>query len=153
MERSIHEQFLGTAENQRLYQQERLLVEVTELLARVMEKKEMNRSDLARAIGKSRAFVTQVLRGNHNMTLRTVADLFGAMRHDVVVEALPYTGDEGGIPDLDLNSPSGYYAFWSHHFAQQARAALPRPSTKTRSKRKDSTHGTQVLPPGMNIAA
>jgi antitoxin component HigA of HigAB toxin-antitoxin module len=153
MERSIHEQFLETPENQRLYQQEKLLVEVTELLAKVMDKKEMNRSDLARAIGKSKAFVTQVLRGNHNMTLRTVADLFWAMRHDVVVEALPCVGDEGGIADLDLDSPSGYYAFWSHHFARQAQAALPRSAARGQSRAKSARRAQEVMPPNMNVAA
>jgi transcriptional regulator with XRE-family HTH domain len=89
MNREVHDKFLQTPENRRLYRQEKLLVDVTELLASVMQTKGMSRAELARAIGKSKAFVTQVLRGNQNMTLRTVADLFGAMRHEVVVQAQP----------------------------------------------------------------
>ena len=95
MERAVHEQFLKTPENRRLYQQEKLLVEATELLAEVMERKNMTRAELARTIGKSKAFVTQVLRGNQNMTLRTLADLFGAMRYEVILQALPYHPNRG----------------------------------------------------------
>jgi transcriptional regulator with XRE-family HTH domain len=153
MERSIHEHFLQTPENQRLYQQEKLLVEVTELLAEVMDKKKMSRAELARAIGKSKAFVSQVLSGNHNMTLRTVADLFGALRYDIVIHALPYVGDEEEVPDLDLSLPSGRYAFLSYHFAQQAKAALPRPLAPTKSKDRGPASVPQSLPPGMNVAA
>jgi len=153
MERSIHEQFLETPENRRLYQQEKLLVEATELLAEVMEKKKMTRAELARAIGKSKAFVTQILRGNQNMTLRTLADLFGAIRHEVVIQALPYVEDGEGVPDLDLSSPSGRYAFWSYHFAQQAQAALSRPAAPAQSKGRRRAHAPQTAPPGINLAA
>ena len=97
MDREVHSKFLEAPENRRLYQQEKLLVDATELLASVMEKKNMSRAELARAIGKSKAFVTQVLRGNQNMTLRTLADLFGAMRHELAVQALPFVEDR--VPD------------------------------------------------------
>lgn len=153
MERSIHEEFLERPENRRIYQQESLLVDVTELLAEVMDKKKMNRAELARAIGKSKAFVTQVLSGNHNMTLRTVADLFGAMRCDVIVQAVPCAEDREGVPDLDLTTPSGHYAFLSYHFAQQAKAALPRPPAPTKSKDRGPASALQSLPPGMNMSA
>ncbi len=109
MDREVHDKFLRTPENRRLYQQEKLLVDATELLALVMERKNMSRAELARAIGKSKAFVTQVLRGNQNMTLRTLADLFGAMHHEVVVQALPFAEDR--VPDLDYSSPWAGYRF------------------------------------------
>lgn len=124
MERSIHEQFLEKPENRRLYQQEKALIDATELLTEVMERKQMSRADLARAIGKSKAFVTQVLRGNQNMTLRTLADLFGAMRYEIIIQALPYPEDQTQIPDLDASSPFCYNRFWSQHFARQAQAEL-----------------------------
>lgn len=143
MESSNHEHFLQTPENRRLYQEEKLLVDVTELLAEVMDKKKMNRTELARAIGKSKAFVTQVLSGNHNMTLRTVADLFGAMRHDAIIQAVPCEEDREGVADLDLSTPSGQYAFWSYHFAQQAKVAIPGP--QARVKPEDLTRASASL--------
>jgi len=151
MERAVHEQFLKTPENRRLYQQEKLLVEATEFLAEVMERKNMTRAELARAIGKSKAFVTQVLRGNQNMTLRTLADLFGAMRHEVVLQALPYPEDAEEVPDLDLSSPFGYDAFWSH-FARQARTAGSR-VTSPHPKRRPGRETPQPATPEIHLAA
>ena len=153
MERSVHEQFLKTPENQRLFQQEKLLVDVTELLAEVMDHRKMSRAELARAIGKSKAFVTQVLRGNHNMTLRTVADLFGAMRHDVIIQAVPCEEDREEIADLDFSTASGQYAFLSYHFAQRANAAASGARGAAKPKDRRPASMTAALPPSMTVGA
>jgi transcriptional regulator with XRE-family HTH domain len=87
--KTAQEEFLASSENRKLFEQERLLVEATELLSELMEKKRVSRAELAQKIGKSKAFVTQLLRGNHNMTLRTVADLFGALDHEVCLKSQP----------------------------------------------------------------
>lgn len=60
-------------------QQEELIVQVTELIAVAMEQGGVSKSVLAKRLGKSPAFVTQLLAGNANMTLRTIADLFTAL--------------------------------------------------------------------------
>lgn len=52
----------------------------TELICELMQKKNVSRADLAKRIGKSKAFITQVLHGTRNMTLRTLADLAGALK-------------------------------------------------------------------------
>jgi transcriptional regulator with XRE-family HTH domain len=88
MTKSGLDQFLETSQHQRLFNQERLLVEVTELLATAMESQGISRTELAKRLGKTKAFVTQVLRGGHNMTLRTVADLFDAVDCSVVFDAV-----------------------------------------------------------------
>ncbi len=87
--KTAHEEFLASSENRKLFEQERLLVEATELLSELMEKKRVSRAQLAQKIGKSKAFVTQLLRGNHNMTLRTIADLFDALDHQVCLKSQP----------------------------------------------------------------
>ncbi len=68
-----------TAEGMRLYQQERLILEVTELICQVMEEGRVKKSDLAKRLGKSKGYVTQLLDGRANMTLRTLADVFWAL--------------------------------------------------------------------------
>jgi transcriptional regulator with XRE-family HTH domain len=88
-EKTEHELFLDNPENRRLYEQERLLVEVTESLTDAMREKKVNRAQLAQALGRSKAFVTQLLRGNHNMTLRTLADLFNALEYQICLKAVP----------------------------------------------------------------
>jgi hypothetical protein len=76
-------------ENKALYQQEELLLEVTELLASVMDDNDVSKAELARRIGKSKAFVTQCLSGSQNLTLRTLADLFLALGYRLQLGAVP----------------------------------------------------------------
>jgi transcriptional regulator with XRE-family HTH domain len=76
-------------ENKALYQQEELLLEVTELLASVMEDNNVSKAELARRIGKSKAFVTQCLCGSQNLTLRTLSDLFLALGYRLQLGAVP----------------------------------------------------------------
>ena len=51
--RSTFEQFIGTPGNDRIYEQGRLLVEATELIANVLETTQMTRGELARRLGRS----------------------------------------------------------------------------------------------------
>ena len=72
-------QLTSTPQGRRLFEQEFLLLSATELICELMDEKNVSRAGLAARIGKSKAFVTQVLNGKHNMTLRTLADLVWAM--------------------------------------------------------------------------
>lgn len=88
-------------EGRRLLEQERLILEVTESIANLMEEHRISRSDLAQRLGKSPAFVTKLLRGDNNFTLRTLSDVFFAMDHaarltlgPVGAVASPYAGAE-----------------------------------------------------------
>ena len=74
-------------EEVRLYEQEKLIFDATELISKIMEREDISRSDLAARMGKSKAYVTQVLRGQANMTLRTLSDLVHAMGYSVKLAA------------------------------------------------------------------
>jgi transcriptional regulator with XRE-family HTH domain len=63
----------------RILEQERLIVEVTETIAGLMADQNLSRSELATRIGKSRSFVTKLLGGTNNFTLRTLGDVFMAL--------------------------------------------------------------------------
>ena len=63
----------------RLFQQERAIYEVTELLESVMRETGVTRAELAKRLGKSRGWVTQLLDGEANKTIRTVADAFAVL--------------------------------------------------------------------------
>lgn len=67
--------FLSSLENRRLFEQERVIVDVTEMICKLMERANISRKDLAEMLGTSQANVTQMLNGTRNMTLRTVADV------------------------------------------------------------------------------
>lgn len=108
--KTAQKEFLESAEHRRLFEQEKLLIEVTELLSEVMEKKRISRAQLAAKIGKSKAFVTQLLRGNHNMTLRTIADLFDALEHQVCLKAQPRDEEQQGFDAVAQKAWSYYYS-------------------------------------------
>src|SRR5262245_58561677 len=63
----------------REYQQERAIYEVTELLESVMEEQGITRAELAKRLGQSKSWVTQLLDGEQNKTIRTVADVFALL--------------------------------------------------------------------------
>jgi transcriptional regulator with XRE-family HTH domain len=79
----------------RLLAEEALILDSTELISELMLEKRLTRAELAKLIGKTRAFVTQVLAGNRNMTLRTLADLAFALDARVNVVAQPLKSVNG----------------------------------------------------------
>jgi hypothetical protein len=108
--RSTFEQFVGTPGNQRIYEQERLLVEATELISSVMDSTQTKRGELAQRLGRSKAYVTQILRGNRNLTLKTFADVCWALNYRVVLQAQPLSATECGAVKFgvwDLTQRSG----------------------------------------------
>jgi len=56
-----------------------LIVSVTEQLWEAMQTANLSKADLARALNKSKPHVTQLLSGERNMTLSTLADLAAAL--------------------------------------------------------------------------
>jgi transcriptional regulator with XRE-family HTH domain len=66
---------LRTEEGQRLFERERVWVETTEHICRLMEQENVSRAELARRLGKTPAYVTKLLRGTQNLTLGTVSDV------------------------------------------------------------------------------
>jgi transcriptional regulator with XRE-family HTH domain len=106
----------------RLYQQERAILEVTELICQLMDEQEVSRSELARCLGTSKGYVTQFLDGRTNMTIRTISDVFTALNRAlhfqegslrVTVSQAPilafttgwYNGELVGNADSDALSP------------------------------------------------
>jgi DNA-binding transcriptional regulator YiaG len=76
-------------ESKRLYEQERLITWIGEAIAAALEDSGMTRAELARKLGTSRAYVTRVLQGSPNLTLRSLADLAWALGSRVSVSFAP----------------------------------------------------------------
>jgi transcriptional regulator with XRE-family HTH domain len=84
--RSDYEAFESSSKkNRRMLRQEELILEVTEALAGAMRERGVTKSDLAGRLGKTRPFVTQILSGGRNLTLRTIADVAEALGYRVKV--------------------------------------------------------------------
>lgn len=76
-------------ELQKFYHQEQLILEVTELVAKLMHKHKINKTEFAKRLGKGKSYITQLLDGTSNMTLRTISDVFVALESMLVVNAGP----------------------------------------------------------------
>lgn len=69
----------SSTEGRRLLKQEELILEVTEALSAAIEERGLTRSEVAKRLGKTKGFVSQLLAGGRNLTLRTVADIADAI--------------------------------------------------------------------------
>jgi transcriptional regulator with XRE-family HTH domain len=63
----------------KLLAQEEFILEVTEVLCKIMRDKGISRKQLANLLNKSKGDVSQLLNGERNLTLRTVADILHAL--------------------------------------------------------------------------
>ncbi len=70
-----------------VYYQEKLILEVTETIAKLMHKNGVSKSELAKRLGKGRSYVTQLLDGTCNMTLRTISDVFVSLNSMLIPQA------------------------------------------------------------------
>lgn len=70
---------ISSASNKRLLRQEELILEITEVLSQALEKAGITKKDLAERLGRTQGFVSQILAGGRNLTLRTIADVADAL--------------------------------------------------------------------------
>lgn len=83
----LDEKLQKDPELRKYHQQEKLILDVTELIAGLMERNKVNKTQLADLLEVGRSYITQLLDGTKNMTLRTIADVFTALDSELVVNA------------------------------------------------------------------
>ena len=83
---------MNDPEFRKLLAQEELILEVTETICELLEKEKISRKELADRLGKSKGFVSQLLNGGRNLTLRTVADILHVLGYKVTLT--PYKEGE-----------------------------------------------------------
>jgi transcriptional regulator with XRE-family HTH domain len=89
-------ELMQSPEFQKLYAVEGSVAEAAELIASIMEEKNLSKADLARKLGKTPPYVTQLLSGGTNMTLRTLAEVLFALDSKLKVTAEP----DGSAPSM-----------------------------------------------------
>ncbi len=82
---------------------ESLATEAAELIARLMAEKKVNKAALAKRLNRSRAWVTQLLSGKTNMTVRTLAELAYVLESEVKFDSKPAAPANAG---KDATRPS-----------------------------------------------
>lgn len=93
------EAHFSRAEDRALAREE-LIYNVTEDLLVLMERLEVSKKELARRLGRSKSYVTQLLSGARNMTLGTLSDICFALDTTAQITLLGEDGigglEEGG---------------------------------------------------------
>jgi transcriptional regulator with XRE-family HTH domain len=101
---------------------EALASHLTDLIAEVMDRTNVTRAELARRLGVSRAHITQILSGERNMTLRTVAEALYELGHRLEARAIPLEEAAGEPTWVLFGDPKqAVYAFGGEFVSQLRR--------------------------------
>ena len=89
---------------------ERLILEVSELILEKMEQSDISHTELAGRLGKSKSHVSRLLRGDRNMTLRTLAEICYSLSYRASLNFQPLQTVEDAeqtAPDQRIERPVG----------------------------------------------
>ena len=104
--KTILDEYLEDEEFRRLFAQEDLIMEVTETLCELLEEEKVSRKELAERLGKTKGFVSQLLNGGRNLTLRTVADILHVLGYRITLK--PYKEKSKRQEQNVIGFPSPY---------------------------------------------
>ena len=104
------------------------ILDATELLCELLDTEEISRQELAQRLGKSKGFVSQVLSGERNMTLRTLSDIALALDCRLRLHAQPLRQSNS-----DAGSQRVFIAPPQSHSAATARRGLVHAPSRGRS--------------------
>lgn len=71
--------------NRRLLREEELILDVTEAISAAMQEAGISKAQLAKRMGRTKGFITQLLSGGRNLTLRTLAGIADALEARVTI--------------------------------------------------------------------
>ncbi|GBD99037.1 helix-turn-helix protein [bacterium BMS3Abin07] len=71
------------------FRMEVVILDFTEKIVRKMEEKDISRAELARRLNVSKAFVTKMLNGNPNLTIKTMMSVADALECDLNLDIYP----------------------------------------------------------------
>lgn len=103
MNETLIERLTKTKDGMRLYQQERLIQELTDMACEIMQEQNVSRSALAQRLGTTKGYITQLLDGSTNMTIRTISDVFVAMDRAVHFQEGPLDATIHPTPTISLD--------------------------------------------------
>jgi transcriptional regulator with XRE-family HTH domain len=69
--------------DERLFRQEQTILDITELICRIMNEDGISQSQLAERLGKSQKYVSRLLNGDCDVTMRIISDVFFACSRTV----------------------------------------------------------------------
>lgn len=91
----------SSPENRKHLAEEALIIEVSEEIWAALEQAGQSKAQLAQKMSVSKSYMTQVLDGTRNMTLRTLAGIASALDRQVSIRLRPVTWDKGWVPLIE----------------------------------------------------
>ena len=88
-ERTWFEKMLDMVKDSFEFRLETIILDITEQISKRMKERQINRTQLAKALDVSPAAVTKVLNGNSNFTLKTLLSLADVLNLDLAVNFRP----------------------------------------------------------------
>lgn len=133
--KTTSEQFadlLQRAQQSDTFQIDRLKVEISERIYAAMKQQGTSNAELARRLGKSRAYVTKLLRGTTNFTLESLVRIGWALSCEVEFELLPKArrAKAPQLPSSKRSTPQRLRPTVRERAAAKPHAALVRKSTR-----------------------
>jgi len=104
---SLAESAIGTTDEEWGYY--KLVDSVSDQIAEYMEKNSISKSDLAKRLGTSRAFITKLLAGDTNMTLKTISKVLYHLDARPEIKIIPSDDNIrwfGVIQNKDVHHPT-----------------------------------------------
>lgn len=89
IKQTIFEKKLRKISRTTSFKTRKLVMDVNELIVSDLVAKEMRRSQLAAAIGRDKSFVSRMLNGSPNTTLKTLVMVADALGKDVSIQFVP----------------------------------------------------------------
>ena len=84
---------------------ERVLFQVAEEISRLMHEQNMSRAEIAERLGVSRAYVTKILNGNPNLTIKTMLRLAEALGRELAIQFAPNVAmQEATVPQIETGA-------------------------------------------------
>lgn len=79
MTKTLIHNITKTKDQMRLYQQERTILDLTELICEIMKEQNIDKTELARRLEKPQGYITRILDGQIDISIRMISDIFTAL--------------------------------------------------------------------------
>lgn len=123
---------MASARATHAYKAEMAVMEVTEEIVRRMAELDISKSELARRMGASPAYVTKILRGDTNFTFETLVKLGDALECDFRCHLQP-RGKDGQWMDFMKDEPSDRPPYATDVFKPVSVSRLSVPANEPRT--------------------
>ncbi|WP_437203467.1 helix-turn-helix domain-containing protein [Planctomicrobium sp. SH664] len=102
----LRDELTSTETGRREWQQERSILDTTELICEMMYEQGLSRADLAKRLGKSKGYISKFLDGTTNMTIRTISDVFGCLGYEFHPTRKPIDTPRFGEISMSFSPPA-----------------------------------------------